>query len=317
MFLQCSTVKTCEHTWVYVRFTGMITFELTSLMLDSTSSAHFQKPQLPLEHLTKFLPTLTVPDLFVWTSAGRPHSHRTLWVVLSLADESTAVELWGSEPAINEGVYDDEATMGFGAVIEEVKVIEGDDNWAGREEAGMGRSISEIHPHPQTMSLSLVYNLLASVLTVIHARIRYLSGHSICRASTSSPFSLWRSGTSTSQPPPCTSTIGTSASFSNTTTSSPFIGPTARSSSVTSIPGPTGIIWTDIIISVTIQVLSHTLVSEWAYWRNIRLKKFTWTTVPQLSFTTLNISLYCCNDSLSMACFVTLRRQTWTILRSV
>ena len=109
---------------------------------------------------------------------------------MGLADESTAVELWGSEPAINEGVYDDEATIGFVAVIEEVKVIEGGDNWAGREEVGMGRSVSEIHSHPQTMSLSLVSNLLASVLTVTHAGIRYLSGHSICRASTPSPFSL-------------------------------------------------------------------------------------------------------------------------------
>lgn len=109
---------------------------------------------------------------------------------MSLGDESTAVELWGSEPAFNEGAYDDEATMGFGAVIEEVKVVEDGDNWTGRKEVGIGRSISEIHPHPQTMSLSLVSNLLLSVLTVIHARIRYLSGHSICRASTSSPSPL-------------------------------------------------------------------------------------------------------------------------------
>lgn len=74
--------------------------------------------------------------------------------------------------------------MGFGAVIEEVKVVEGDDNWTGREEVGIGRTISEIHS--QTMSLSLVSNLLSSALTVIHARIRYLNGHGICRVSTSS-----------------------------------------------------------------------------------------------------------------------------------
>lgn len=94
-----------------------------------------------------------MPDLFVLTSAGMPHSHKTpREVILGLVDEWTAVELGGSERDINEDAYDDDATVGFGAVIEEVKVVGGGDNWTGREEVGKRRSILEIHSGSPSMS---------------------------------------------------------------------------------------------------------------------------------------------------------------------